>query len=282
MAEVFHDDDADISVVQSRHVAVLGYGDEGQAHALTLRDSGVDVRVGLPESSPSRPAAEAEGLRVVKPYEACEEADLVVVLAPHHVQRSLYAEAIEPNLVAGEALLFGHASAAYSGDIVPPAGVDVCLVASRATGSLLRSQYGSGRGVQVLVAVEQDASGWAWPLTLSYARALGGTRAGAIRTTFAEEAVTGLFAELAVRGGTRELLRAGVQTLVEAGHQPEVASLSCLPEPAAGGEPSGVEGTDPQIVGDAVKTAMREVLAEISNASLGRRDGTGADSAGRW
>ncbi len=282
MAEVFHDDDADLSVVQSRHVAVLGYGDAGQAHALTLRDSGVDVRVGLPEASPNRPAAEAEGLRVVPPYEACEEADLVVVLAPHHVQPRLYAEAIEPNLIARDTLLFGQGWAIYSGDIVPPGGVDVCLVASTSPGSLLRAEYGSGRGVPVLVAVEEDASGSAWPLTLSYARALGGTRAGAIGTTFAEEAVTGLFAELAVRGGMQQMLQAGVQTLVEAGHQPEVAALSCLPELPAMTAPEGGETTGPSIVADAVRAAMREVLDEITRGSLGRRSRTGADTAERW
>lgn len=276
MAEVFDDDDADLSVVQSRHAAVLGYGDAGQAHALTLRDSGVDVRVGLPEGSPGWSAAEAEGLRVLTPYEACEEADLVVVLAPHQLQPALYAEAIEPNLIAGDTLLFGHASAISSGDITPPAEVDVCLVASRAPGALLRAEYIAGRGVAVLVAVERDVSGSAWPLTLSYARALGGTRAGAIRTTFAEEAVTGLFAELAVRGGVQELLRTAVQTLVEAGYQPEVASLSCLPELAAWAAPESGETTDPQVVGRAVKAAMREVLDEIAHGSLGRRARNGS------
>ncbi len=282
MAEVFHDDDADLSVVQSRHVAVLGYGDAGEAHALTLRDSGVDVRVGLPESSPNRPGAEAEGLRVVTPYEACEEADLIVVLAPDQVQRELYTEAIEPNLVAGDTLLFGDASAICSGDITPLAGVDVCLVAARAPGELLRAEFTAGRGVPVLVAVEQDASGSAWPLTLSYARALGGTRAGAIRTTFAEEAVTRLFAELAVRGGVQELLRAGVQILVEAGHQPEVASLSCLPALAAAAAPEGGGSTGPQVVGETVRAAMRGVLKEITHGSLSSRVSTQADTAQRW
>ena len=174
MAEVHYDDDADLSVVQSRNVAVLGYGSQGHAHALSLRDSGVDVRVGLPEGSKSRPKAEAEGLRVVTPYEACEEADLIMVLAPDPRQRHLYAEAIEPNLVDGDALFFGHGFNIRFGYIPPPAGVDVCMVAPKGPGHLVRREFTAGKGVPVLVAVEQDATGNAWPLALSYAKAIGG------------------------------------------------------------------------------------------------------------
>jgi ketol-acid reductoisomerase len=166
---MFYDDDADLSLLQQRNVAVLGYGSQGHAHALSLRDSGVDVRVGLPEGSRSRPRAEAEGLRVVTPFEACEESDLVVVLAPDPVQRSLYAEAIEPNLVDGDAMFFGHGFNVRYEYIVPPSGVDVCMVAPKGPGHLVRREYVEGRGVPVLVAVEQDPSGEAWPLALAYA-----------------------------------------------------------------------------------------------------------------
>ncbi|MEJ7775457.1 MAG: ketol-acid reductoisomerase, partial [Nocardioidaceae bacterium] len=190
MADMLYDDQADLGVVQSRNVAVLGYGSQGHAHALSLRDSGVDVRVGLLEGSSSRVKAEAEGLRVVTPYEACEEADLVVVLAPDPVQRGLYAEAIEPNLVEGDALLFCHGFNIRFGYIQPPAGVDVVMVAPKGPGHLVRREFSEGRGVPVLVAVEQDASGKAWELALSYAKGIGGTRAGAIKTTFTEETET--------------------------------------------------------------------------------------------
>ena len=159
-------------------MAVLGYGSQGHAHALNLRDSGVDVRVGLRRARKSRPKAEAEGLRVVTPYEACEEADLIVVLGAGPVQRHLYAEAVEPNLVDGDALFFGHGFNIRFGYIKPPAGVDVCMVAPKGPGHLVRREFADGRGVPVLVAVEQDATGDAWPLTLAYAKAIGGLRAG--------------------------------------------------------------------------------------------------------
>ena len=159
MAEMLYDDDADLGVVQQRNVTVLGYGSQGHAHALSLRDSGVDVRVGLLEGSRSRPRAEAEGLRVLTPYEACEEADLIVVLAPDPAQRGLYAEAIEPNLVDGDAVLFSHGFNIRFGYVEPPAGVDVCMVAPKGPGHLVRREFAAGRGVPVLVAVEQDASG---------------------------------------------------------------------------------------------------------------------------
>ncbi|MDQ3306961.1 MAG: ketol-acid reductoisomerase, partial [Actinomycetota bacterium] len=229
MADMLYDDQADLGVVQSRNVAVLGYGSQGHAHALSLRDSGVDVRVGLLEGSSSRAKAEAEGLRVVTPYEACEEADLVVVLAPDPVQRGLYAEAIEPNLVDGDALLFGHGFNIRFGYIQPPVGVDVMMVAPKGPGHLVRREFSEGRGVPVLVAVEQDASGKAWDLALSYAKGIGGTRAGAIKTTFTEETETDLFGEQAVLcGGASRLVQAGFETLVEAGYQPEIAYFECL------------------------------------------------------
>jgi ketol-acid reductoisomerase len=231
VAELFYDDDADLSVIQGRNVAVLGYGSQGHAHALSLRDSGVDVRVGLPESSKSREKADAEGLRVVTPFEACEEADLIMVLAPDPVQRKLYAEAIEPNLVDGDAMFFGHGLNIRYDLIKPPAGVDVCMVAPKGPGHLVRRQFVDGRGVPVLLAVEQDATGGAWDLVKSYAKGIGGTRAGAIKTTFTEETETDLFGEQTVLcGGLSELIKAGFETLVDAGYQPEVAYFECLHE----------------------------------------------------
>src|SRR6478735_1412043 len=175
MADMFYDDDADL--------AVIGYGSQGHAHALNLRDSGVDVRVGLAEGSKSRPKAEAEGLRVLTVAEAVKEADLVVILTPDQVQRTVYANDIRPNLAEGAALLFGHGFNIRFGYIQPEAGSDVVMVAPKGPGHLVRREFADGRGVPVLVAVEQDASGQAWALAKSYAKAIGGLRAGGIRTT---------------------------------------------------------------------------------------------------
>jgi len=290
VAELFYDDDADLSIVQRRSVAVLGYGSQGHAHALSLRDSGVDVRVGLPEGSKSRPKAEAEGLRVVTPAEACEEADLIVVLAPDPAQRKLYSEAIAPNLVDGDALFFGHGFNIRFGYIKPPAGVDVCMVAPKGPGHLVRREYNEGRGVPVLVAVEQDASGGAWPLTLSYAKAIGGTRAGAIKTTFTEETETDLFGEQTVLcGGVTALIQSAFETLTEAGYQPEVAYFECLHElklivdlmyeggiakmrwSVSDTAEYGDYVSGPRVIDASVKQRMREVLAEIRDGSFAKR-----------
>jgi ketol-acid reductoisomerase len=231
VAEIFYDDDADLGVIQNRHVAVLGYGSQGHAHALSLRDSGVDVRVGLPTASKSREKAENDGVRVVTPEEACEEADVIMVLIPDHLQRGLYAEAIAPALVEGDALFFGHGLNIRYDLIKPPDGVDVAMVAPKGPGHLVRRQFTAGRGVPVLVAVERDATGKAWPLTLSYAKGIGGTRPGALKTTFTEETETDLFGEQAVLcGGVSELIKAGFDTLVGAGYQPEAAYFECLHE----------------------------------------------------
>ena len=290
MAQLYYDDDADLSIIQGRNVAVLGYGSQGHAHALSLRDSGVDVRVGLPEASRSRAKAEAEGLRVLTPYEACEEADVVVMLVPDPAQRSVYAEAVEPNLVDGDALFFGHGFNIRFGYVKPPADVDVCMVAPKGPGHLVRREYTAGRGVPVLVAVEQDATGGAWPLTLSYARAIGGTRAGAIRTTFAEECETDLFGEQAVLcGGVSALVMAGFETLTEAGYQPEVAYFECLHElklivdlmyeggiakqrwSVSDTAEYGDYVSGPRIIDASVKARMQDVLAEIQDGSFAAR-----------
>src|SRR3712207_322642 len=200
-AEIFYDDDADLSIIQGRTVAVIGYGSQGHAHALSLRDSGVDVRVGLPEGSKSRPKAEAEGLRVVTPADAAAEADLIMVLVPDHAQRKVYAESIEPNLQDGDALFFAHGFNIRFGYIKPPAGVDVAMVAPKGPGRLVRREFENGKGVPALVAVEQDASGQALQLALSYAKAIGGARAGGIQTSFSEETETDLFWQQAVLSG---------------------------------------------------------------------------------
>jgi ketol-acid reductoisomerase len=289
VAELYYDDDADLSVIQGRNVAVLGYGSQGHAHALSLRDSGVDVRVGLLEGSKSRERADAEGLRVVTPFEACEEADLVMVLAPDPVQRSLYAEAIAPNLVDGDALFFGHGLNIRYDLIKPPAGVDVCMVAPKGPGHLVRRQFVDGRGVPVLVAVEQDATGTAWDLVKSYAKGIGGTRAGAIRTTFTEETETDLFGEQVVLcGGLSELIKSGFDTLVDAGYQPEIAYFECLHEVKLivdlmyeGGiskmywsvsETAEYGGytRGPRIVTDATRAEMKKVLGEITDGSFAK------------
>ena len=231
MAELFYDKDADLSIIQNRVVAVLGYGSQGHAHALSLRDSGVDVRVGLSPNSASRAKAEAEGLRVVDPATAAAEADLVMVLVPDPAQRGLYAEAIAPNLQEGDALFFAHGFNIRYGYVTPPSFVDVCMVAPKGPGHLVRREYVAGRGVPAIVAVEQDATGEAWPLTLSYAKGIGSLRAGGIKTTFTEETETDLFGEQAVLcGGASALIMAGFETLIEAGYQPEVAYFECLHE----------------------------------------------------
>src|SRR5689334_150558 len=218
---MFYDDDADLSLIQGKNVAVLGYGSQGHAHSLSLRDSGVDVRVGLPEGSKSRAKAEAEGLRVVTPAEAAAEADLIMILAPDHIQRKLYAESVEPHLQEGDALFFGHGFNIRFGYITPPQGVDVCMLAPKGPGHLVRREFTEGRGVPVLVAVENDASGKAWDLALSYAKGIGGLRAGGIKTTFTEECETDLFGEQAVLcGGVSALIQAGFETPIEAGYQP--------------------------------------------------------------
>ncbi len=286
---MYYDADADLSVIQGRNVAVLGYGSQGHAHALSLRDSGVDVRVGLPESSGSRARADAEGLRVLSPYEACEEADCVMVLVPDPAQRALYSEAIEPNLVDGDALFFAHGFNIRFALVKPPPGVDVCMVAPKGPGHLVRRQFADGRGVPVLVAVEQDATGSAWPLALSYADAIGGTRAGVLETTFEEETETDLFGEQAVLcGGVSALIEAGFDTLVEAGYQPEIAYFECAHEMKLivdlmyeGGLSKmrwsvsdtaeyGDYTRGPRIVTDATRAEMRAILREVRDGSFAR------------
>jgi len=290
MAEMFYDDDADLALVQGRHVAVLGYGSQGHAHALNLLDSGVDVRVGLREGSASWAKAEAEGLRVVTPAQAVEEADLIMVLAPDQVQRTLYAESIAPNLVPGDALFFAHGFNIRFGYITPPDGVDVCMVAPKGPGHLVRREYAEGRGVPVIVAVEKDETGNAWPLALSYAKAIGGLRAGGIKTTFTEETETDLFGEQTVLcGGVSQLIQYGFEVLTEAGYQPEVAYFEVLHElklivdlineggitkqrwSVSDTAEYGDYVSGPRVIDPHVKENMKAVLADIQNGAFAAR-----------
>ena len=290
MAELFYDDDADLTLIQGKNVAVIGYGSQGHAHALNLRDSGVDVRVGLKEGSTSIAKAESEGLRVLPVAEAVEEADVIVILAPDQFQRIIYAESIEPNLAEGDTLVFGHGFNIRFGYIKPPAGVDVIMVAPKAPGHTVRREFVAGRGIPDIIAVEQDASGNAWDLAKSYAKAIGGTRAGVIKTTFAEETETDLFGEQSVLcGGVSHLVQSGFETLTEAGYQPEIAYFECLHELKLivdlmweGGIAKqrwsisdtaeyGDYVSGPRVVGPEVKETMQQILREIQDGSFAAR-----------
>ena len=289
MATIYYDDDADLGLVQSRKVAVLGYGSQGHAHARSLHDSGCEVRVGLQEGSRSRAAAAAAGLQVTTPAEAAAWADLIMVLVPDTVQRHLYASDIAPHLKAGDALFFAHGFNVHYGYIQPPDTVDVAMVAPKGPGHLVRRQFESGEGTPVLVAVAQDATGKAWDLAKSYARAIGGTRAGALVTTFQEETETDLFGEQAVLcGGATSLVQAGFETLVQAGYQPEVAYFECLHElklivdlmyeGGLAGMRYSVSDTaeygdytrGPRVVGEAARAEMARILAEVQSGAFAR------------
>ncbi|MGI8577194.1 MAG: ketol-acid reductoisomerase [Nocardioidaceae bacterium] len=282
MVEVWHDDDAELRHVQARNVAVLGAEYESLAHALCLRDSGVDVRIGLIDSG-AGVACDMEGMPAVSPYDACEESDLIMVLASSAVSPSLFGSAVEPNLVAGDALLFRSGFEIRYGSVRPPSGVDVGLVAPQASARLLRREFSEGRGVPMLVAVETDASHTAWELTLSYAKAIGGTRAGAIKTTFAEEAETFLFGGQGVLGdAVTRFVEAGFQTLMDAGHPPEIAYLQSVHQLKlivdalhSGGRSDGQPPTPRpaalvadtaacQLVDDSVRDRLRQVLDTIT------------------
>ena len=289
-SELFYDDDADLSIIQNRVVAVLGFGSQGHAHAMSLRDSGVDVRVGLAEGSKSRAKAEEAGLRVVDPATACAEADLIMVLVPDPVQSALYATAIEPNLQPGDALFFAHGFNIRFGFITPPESVDVAMVAPKGPGHLVRREYVAGRGVPAIVAVEQDATGNAWALALSYAKAIGALRAGGIKTTFTEETETDLFGEQSVLcGGASQLVMYGFEVLTEAGYQPEVAYFECLHElklivdlmyeggiakqrwSVSDTAEYGDYVSGPRVIDPHVKENMKAVLADIQNGNFANR-----------
>ena len=290
MAEIFYDKDADLSIVQGRKVAVLGFGSQGHAHALNLKDSGVDVVVGLLEGSKSRAKAAEQGLKVLTPGEAVKWANVIVVLAPDPKQRDLYTSDIAPNLQPGDALVFGHGFAIRFGFITPPADVDVFLVAPKGPGHTVRREYVAGKGVPNLIAVEQDATGHALELGLSYSKAIGGTRAGTIKTTFTEETETDLFGEQAVLcGGASQLVMYGFETLTEAGYQPEIAYFEVLHElklivdlmyeggiakqrwSVSDTAEYGDYVSGPRVIGPDVKARMKDVLSDIQSGAFAKR-----------
>jgi ketol-acid reductoisomerase len=231
MAELYYDNDADLGRLADRRIAIIGYGSQGHAHALSLKDSGLDVIVGLPEGSRSRAKAEAAGLQVRSVADAAREADVIMILIPDTIQAAVYRESIEPHLTPGKTLMFAHGFNIRYDQIVPPEGVDVSMVAPKAPGHRVREVFEHGGGVPGLIAVHQDASGHAFEDALAYAKGIGCTRAGVLKTTFSEETETDLFGEQAVLcGGAAELVKAGFETLIEAGYQPEVAYFECLHE----------------------------------------------------
>ena len=287
---MFYDDDAELALIQRKKVAVIGYGSQGHAHALSLRDSGVDVRVGLQPGSGSRVKAEEAGLPVLTPAEAAREADVIVLLVPDQHARTLYADEIAPALSHGDALVFSHGFNIRYGYITAPDGVDVFMVAPKGPGHLVRREFENGRGVPVLVAVDKDDSGQAWPLALSYAKAIGGLRAGGIKTTFAEETETDLFGEQSVLcGGASQLVMYGFETLVEAGYQPEVAYFECLHElklivdlmyeggiakqrwSCSDTAEFGDYVSGPRVITPEVKEHMKDVLNDIVDGTFAKR-----------
>ena len=287
MATIYYEADADRSLIADRKVAVLGYGSQGHAHALCLRDSGIDVRVGLREGSSSKEKAGAEGLEVRSIADACTEADLMMVLLPDTEQGDVYRDSIEPHLDDGDALFFAHGFNIRFGQIIPPGGVDVAMVAPKGPGHLVRRTYVEGGGVPCLVAVSQDSTGRARELAIAYADAIGGTRAGVLETTFDEETETDLFGEQVVLcGGLTALVQAGFETLVEAGYQPESAYFECLHElklivdlmyeQGIGGMRYSFSDTakygdvtrGPRIITDETKAEMRRILDAIQDGSF--------------
>lgn len=286
MANIYYDNDADLSLLDGKKIAVIGYGSQGHAHALNLRDSGADVRVGLYPGSKSWAKAEAEGLRVMSVADACAEADVIMLLAPDTKQPTIYKESIESHLAPGKTLMFGHGFNIRFGQIVPPEFVDVSMIAPKAPGHRMRELFVEGVGTPCLLAVQQDASGQARPFALAYAKGVGGTRAGVIETTFAEETETDLFGEQAVLcGGVSALVESGFNTLVEAGYQPEIAYFECLHElklivdlmyqgglsymrysvsdTAEHGDYTG----GPKIITDETRATMKKMLADIQSGA---------------
>lgn len=290
MTEIHYDKDADLELIKSKKVAVIGYGSQGHAHALNLHDSGVDVVVGLKANSKSIAKAEEAGLKVMTTAEAAAWGDVIVILAPDQFQRHLYADDIAPNLSAGKTLIFGHGFNIRYGYITAPSNVDVALVAPKGPGHTVRREYLAGRGVPVIVAVENDATGSAWDLAWSYSKAIGGLRAGGIKTTFTEETETDLFGEQAVLcGGASQLVMYGFETLVEAGYQPEIAYFEVLHElklivdlmweggiakqrwSVSDTAEFGDYVSGPRVIDPKVKEHMKEVLADIQSGAFATR-----------
>ena len=289
MANIYYEADADRSLIADRKVAVLGYGSQGHAHALNLKESGIDVRIGLRDGSSSKAKAEEAGLKVLSIEDAVREADVIMMLMPDTEMGAIYTESVEPNLSDGDALFFAHGFNIRFDLISPPDNVDVCMVAPKGPGHLVRRTYVEGGGVPALIAVENDATGNAKGLALAYADAIGGARAGVIETTFTEETETDLFGEQAVLcGGTTALVQAGFETLIEAGYQPEVAYFECLHElklivdlmyeEGIAGMRYSVSDTaewgdltsGPRVINPAVKATMQDVLTDIQDGTFAR------------
>jgi ketol-acid reductoisomerase len=289
VAKLFYDSDCDLDLLHSKTVAILGYGSQGHAHALNLHDSGVEVVVGLHAASKSRVKAEESGLRVTGVAEAVKAADVIMVLVPDQVQRALYEEAIGPNLSAGKTLMFAHGFNIHFGQILPPTDIDVSMVAPKGPGHLVRRTYTEGGGVPCLIAVQQDASGQAFQRGLAYAKGIGGARAGVLETTFREETETDLFGEQAVLcGGLTSLIKAGYDTLTEAGYMPESAYFEVLHELKLiidliyqGGlaymrysisdtAEYGDYTSGPKVINEHSREAMRTILRNIQDGTFAR------------
>jgi len=287
MAKIYYENQADLSRLQGKKIAVIGYGSQGHAHALNLQDSGMDVRIGLYEGSKSWPKAEADGLRVMTTAQAAAEADIIMIVLPDPIQGKVYAEEIAPNLKAGDTIMFAHGFNIRFGQIVAPEHVDVSMVAPKAPGHRVREVFKEGSGVPALVAIHQDASGNALANALAYAKGIGSTRAGVLETTFEEETETDLFGEQVVLcGGVSELVKAGFNTLVEAGYQPEIAYFECLHELKLivdlmyqGGlsymrysisdtAEWGDYKSGPRVITDEVRANMKKILAEIQSGAF--------------
>ena len=289
MARIYHESDTDRSALEGQRIAVLGFGSQGHAHAQNLRDSGFDVRVGLREGSASWPRAEGAGLRVVPTAEAVADADVVMVVLPDTSHRKVYAEEIAPNLKPGDMLMFAHGFSIHFGTVQPPADVDVTMIAPKGPGHLVRRTYEQGIGTPALVAVQRDATGKALERALAYGAGIGAARAGIIETTFQEETETDLFGEQSVLcGGISELVKAGFDTLVEAGYQPEIAYFECLHElkliidliyegglswmrySVSDTAEWGDYRSGPRVIDDGVRDRMRQVLAEIQSGAFAK------------
>ena len=290
MANIYYDADANLELIQTKRVAVIGYGSQGHAHALNMHDNGCNVVVGLPAGSKSREKAEAEGLPVVTPAVAAEQADVIMILIPDQNHREVFERDIRPGLAPGKMLMTAHGFSLHFSQIVPPADIDVAMVAPKSPGHMMRRLFTEGVGVPALWAVHQDATGKAEAMTLAYARAIGCTRAGVLRTTIAEETETDLFGEQAVLcGGITALIRAGFETLVEAGYQPEVAYFECMHEMKLivdlmyqGGmsymrysisdtAEFGDYVSGSRIIDQHTRDEMRKILQEIQNGSFASR-----------
>lgn len=289
MAKMYYDEDANLELFNGKKVAVIGYGSQGHAHALNLKESGVDVVVGLYQGSKSWELAQEAGLKVLESADAVREADFIMVLIPDEKQTKLYKESVEPNLVEGKSLIFAHGFNIHFGQINPPNFIDVFMVAPKGPGHTVRSQYQEGKGVPCLIAVHQDYTGCAKEHALAYAKGIGGSRAGVLETTFKEETETDLFGEQAVLcGGVTELMKAGFETLVEAGYQPESAYFECLHEMKLivdlinqGGlsymrysisdtAEYGDYCTGKRIITDETRKEMKNVLSEIQDGTFAR------------